>query len=74
MVLALPQQLPFAASPLPPLNPAAFPGHTLLALNDGSFVPSPAFGVGSVWKHENVTDLVISALQVGYRHIGEHST
>jgi diketogulonate reductase-like aldo/keto reductase len=45
----------------------AFPGHQLLKLNDGSSLPSPAFGVGSVHKFENVTDLVLSAFANGYR-------
>ncbi|KAL8291462.1 hypothetical protein RQP46_002440 [Phenoliferia psychrophenolica] len=72
LAAALPQQHPFttlSSSLLPPLNRSAFAGHELLPLNDGTFFPSPAFGVGSIWKHTNVTDLVIGALEVGYRHI-----
>lgn len=59
-----------------PLSPAegdrpqtAFPGHQLFQLNDGSSLPSPAFGVGSVHKFENVTDLVLSAFSNGYRSL-----
>ena len=69
LACALPQQ-PFHA-PLPALNRSAFAHHDLLPLSDGSFFPSPAFGVGSIWKHTNVTDLVIAALRDGYRHIGQ---
>ncbi|KAK4695878.1 hypothetical protein P7C70_g8472, partial [Phenoliferia sp. Uapishka_3] len=68
---ALPQQLIFTSSPspLPPLDPSAFPSHTLIQLNDGNFFPSPAFGVGSIYKRTNVTDMVVQALKTGYRHI-----
>lgn len=67
------QQAPFAitGSPIPGIHWDAFSNHTLIPLNDGNFVPSPAFGVGSVWKGQNVTQLVLSALQSGYRHLGE---
>lgn len=75
------QQLPFSlpsrlssdsikSGIIPPLNPANFPKHTLIDLNDGSFVPSPAFGVGSSWYRQNVTEAVLMALENGYRHIG----
>lgn len=59
----------------PPANgdrpQTAFPGHQLLKLNDGSSLPSPAFGVGSVHKFENVTDLVLSAFANGYRVVDD---
>lgn len=81
LALAAPalQQLPFSVMreatggpAIPPLRREAFTAnHTLISLNDGSFVPSPAFGVGSVWKGQDVTDLVLSALASGYRHLGE---
>lgn len=56
-------------SPLPPLNRANFANHTLISLNDGTFVPSPAFGVGSAFYQQNATEAVRSALRVGYRHL-----
>jgi len=56
-------------------EPDLFPGHDLHKLNDGRWLPSPAFGVGSVWHDDEhrqlVTDAVLSALTVGYRHIGK---
>ncbi|KAM0754513.1 Aldo/keto reductase [Meredithblackwellia eburnea MCA 4105] len=58
-----------STSPLAPLNPANFPGHTLIALNDGTFFPSPAFGVGSAFFGQNVTDVVKLALKTGYRSL-----
>lgn len=71
------QQLTFSSSSsdsvksgIPALNPLDFPRHTLIDLNDGSFVPSPAFGVGSSWFRQNVTEAVLMALENGYRHIG----
>lgn len=85
LALAAPivQQLPFSinddrvsssGSTIPPLKREAFTAnHTLISLpNDGpdSFVPSPAFGVGSIWKGTDVTELVLSALASGYRHLG----
>ncbi|KAH8928643.1 Aldo/keto reductase [Atractiella rhizophila] len=48
---------------------ARFPAHTLYELNDGTFLPSPAYGVGSEWKGINVTDNVLLALKTGWRHI-----
>ena len=52
LVLALPGQTTFRspALALPPLNKASFVNHTLLPLNDGNFLPSPAFGVGTISK------------------------
>lgn len=72
-------QLAFSAeSPFPPPKtdrPDIFPGHTLHKLNDGNWLPSPAFGVGSVWHDDDhrqlVTEAVLSALKAGYRHIGK---
>lgn len=40
-------------------------------LNDGNLFPSPAFGVGSVNKFTNVTSLVLSAFDSGYRHVDD---
>lgn len=48
-VLAVPHsQSPFALSSslLPAQDSVAFINHTLIPLQDGTFVPSPAFGVG----------------------------
>lgn len=68
--LPAPEQLSFAAGSASP-----FPGHTLLELNDGHVLPSPAFGVGSVWHDDEhrklLVEAVVSALEVGYRHIGQ---
>lgn len=70
LALALPHtQTTFSSVALPTLNKAAFSNHTLLALNDGNFLPSPAFGVGSAFYQQNATEAVRSALRVGYRHL-----
>ena len=78
--LSPPSQLAFSApdSPLPPPKtdrPHIFPGHDLHKLNDGRWLPSPAFGVGSVWHDDEhraiLKGAVLSALEAGYRHIGE---
>ncbi|KAL7408938.1 oxidoreductase [Mrakia frigida] len=49
--------------------PTTFPNHTLITLNDGGFIPSPAFGVGSALYQKNATEDVVLALKNGYRHI-----
>ncbi|KAK4701514.1 hypothetical protein P7C70_g4717, partial [Phenoliferia sp. Uapishka_3] len=71
LALALPNAQTTFSSPssLPPLNRAAFVNHTLIPLNDGTFLPSPAFGVGSAFYQQNATEAVRSALRVGYRHL-----
>ena len=71
LTLALPSQSPFLAPSIPPLDRANFPNHTFLPLNDGSFVPSPAFGVGSAWFRKDARDAVLSALRVeiGRAHV-----
>ncbi|KAL8284053.1 hypothetical protein RQP46_005166 [Phenoliferia psychrophenolica] len=65
LAFALPEQTTFqyssrvagaVAPPLPPLNKASFVNHTLLPLNDGNFLPSPAFGVGSAFYQQNATE------------------
>ncbi|SGZ12995.1 BQ5605_C028g10541 [Microbotryum silenes-dioicae] len=56
---------PASASP----STTKFDSHRLFPLSDGTLLPSPAFGAGSVWKGENVTEIVLSALNQGYRHL-----
>ncbi len=78
--LAAASQVTFDAldSPFPPPKtdkPDIFPGHDLHKLNDGRWLPSPAFGVGSVWHDDEhraiLKGAVLSALKAGYRHIGK---
>lgn len=40
-----------------------------LTLNDGNKIPRIAYGAGSVWKHEDVTDNVRRALDAGFYHL-----
>jgi hypothetical protein len=53
----------------PSLSHPTYPNHTLLALNDGNFLPSPAFGVGSALYQKDAKHDVLLALETGYRHI-----
>lgn len=68
-------ELPSLPTPSPP--PSSFstdPDHKSVRgaeLNDGNLFPSPAFGVGSVNKFTNVTSLVLSAFDSGYRHVDD---
>ncbi|SCV73420.1 BQ2448_7346 [Microbotryum intermedium] len=59
-------QIPFTSRTR---SPTKFASHRLFTLSDETILPSPAFGVGSVWKGENVTEIVLSALKQGYRHV-----
>ncbi|KAI5476586.1 hypothetical protein MNV49_007473 [Pseudohyphozyma bogoriensis] len=77
--LALPSQFVISdptsaasSTKLPALNASHFPGHVLIPLNDGNFVPSPAFGAGTAWHGqdpEDTLEALVSALKVGYRHL-----
>lgn len=40
-----------------------------VTLNDGNKMPQIAFGTGSKWKGQDVTDYVTNAIETGFSHI-----
>jgi diketogulonate reductase-like aldo/keto reductase len=69
LITLLAQKLLTPLSADPSVSHPMYPNHTLLTLNDGNVLPSPAFGVGSALYQKNATHDVLLALQTGYRHI-----
>ncbi|CDZ97194.1 Aldo/keto reductase family proteins [Phaffia rhodozyma] len=59
----------FHPNPTSATSDGLYPKHIVYPLNDGSVIPSPAFGVGSALYQKNATEDVLLALKNKYRHL-----